>query len=159
MDTLYLAGREPVVISGPWTLKGQYCGSCPLPQIFVDQLTLFQIMSTKLIPAPRIFRPSYGPVDELLKSQVNLDRQSIHFQKGNASWPHPDKKIIPDRIRPSKGQLNSERIYDVIVSPKLPTKNYQNFCPGSLLEGKAEILKIFGWHFGRNDDLMNSFWI
>ena len=52
-----------------------------------------------------------------------------------------------------KGQLNSERIYDVIVSPKMPTKNYQDFCPGSLLEGRAEILVIFG----RNDDLINSF--
>ena len=35
----------------------------------------------------------------------------------------------------SKGQLNSEWIYEVIVSPKMPTKNYQNFCPGSLLVG------------------------
>ena len=25
--------------------------------------------------------------------------------------------------------------------------------PGSLLEGRAKILVIFGWHFGRNDDL------
>ena len=29
----------------------------------------------------------------------------------------------------SKGQLNSEWIYEVIVSPKMPTKNYQDFCP------------------------------
>ena len=26
------------------------------------------------------------------------------------------------------------------------------------LEGRAKILVIFGWHFGRNDDLINSFW-
>ena len=58
-----------------------------------------------------------------------------------------------------KGQLNSEWIYEVIVSPKMPTKNLKDFCPGSLLEGRAEILQIFGWHFGRNDDLLNSFWI
>ena len=58
-----------------------------------------------------------------------------------------------------KGQLDSEWIYEGIVSPKMPTKNYQDFCPGSLLEGRAEILVIFGWHFGRNDDLINSFWI
>ena len=58
-----------------------------------------------------------------------------------------------------KGQLDSEWIYEVIVSPKMPTKNYQDLCPGSLLEGRAEILVIFGWHFGRNDDLINSFWI
>ena len=57
-----------------------------------------------------------------------------------------------------KGQLNSEWIYEVIVSPKIPTKNYKDFCPGSLLEGKAEFSVIFGWDFGRNDDLMNSIW-
>ena len=58
-----------------------------------------------------------------------------------------------------KGQLNSEWPYDyeVIVSPKMPTKNCKDFCPGSLLEGCAEIFAIFGWHFGRNDDLINSF--
>ena len=58
-----------------------------------------------------------------------------------------------------KGQLNSEGIYEAIFFPKMPTKNYQDFCPGSLLKGKAEILLIFGWNFGRNDDLINSFWI
>jgi hypothetical protein len=39
----------------------------------------------------------------------------------------------------------------------MPTQNFKDFCPGSLLEGRAEILKILGWHFGRNDDLINSF--
>ena len=29
----------------------------------------------------------------------------------------------------TKGQLDSEWIYEVIVSPKMPTKNYQDFCP------------------------------
>ena len=29
----------------------------------------------------------------------------------------------------SKGQLNSEWIYEVIVSPKMPTKNFKDFCP------------------------------
>ena len=43
-----------------------------------------------------------------------------------------------------KGQLNSGHT----VSPKMPTKNYQDFCHGSLLEGWAEILVIFGWHLG-----------
>ena len=27
------------------------------------------------------------------------------------------------------------------------------------LFGRAEIWENFGWHFGRNDDLINSFWI
>ena len=44
---------------------------------------------------------------------------------------------------PTKGQLNSEWIYEVIVSPKMPTKHLKDFCPGSLLEGRAEILQFF----------------
>ena len=38
-----------------------------------------------------------------------------------------------------KDQLNSEWIYEVIVDPKIPTKNYRDFCPITLLEGMAEI--------------------
>ena len=41
----------------------------------------------------------------------------------------------------AKGQLNSEWIYEVIVSPKMPTKNLKDFCPESLLESRAEILQ------------------
>ena len=82
----------------------------------------------------------------------------------------------------TKGQFNSEWNYEIIVSPKMQTKNYKDFCPtkqtrivtlifgdflvGVLsffgydpcLFGRAEILVILGLHFGRNDDLMNSFW-
>ena len=57
----------------------------------------------------------------------------------------------------TKGQLNSEGIYEVMVSPKMPTKNLQDFCFGTLLEGRTEIIQIFGWHFERNDDLIISF--
>ena len=54
----------------------------------------------------------------------------------------------------SKGQLNSEWIYEVIVSPEIPPKNYRDFCPGSLLEGRADIFVIFDWYSGRNNDLI-----
>ena len=66
------------------------------------------------------------------------------------------------------------------VSPKIQTKNYKDFCPTKqtrivakklptlakkltkkfydpCLYGRAEILVIFGLHFGRNDELINSF--
>ena len=83
----------------------------------------------------------------------------------------------------AKGQLISEWIDEVIVSPKMQTKNYKDFCPTKQtrilalcfcdflvsvasffgydpwLFGRAEILVILGLHFGRNDDLINSFWI
>ena len=42
----------------------------------------------------------------------------------------------------TKGQLNSEWIDDVIVSPKMPPKIFKYFCPESLLEGRVEIPKI-----------------
>ena len=41
----------------------------------------------------------------------------------------------------AKGQLNSEWIM-MSSFLTLPTKNFKDFCPGSLLEGRAEILKI-----------------
>ena len=44
----------------------------------------------------------------------------------------------------AKSQLTSECIYEVIISPKMPTKNYRDFCPGSLLEGRADIVGNFG---------------
>ena len=34
--------------------------------------------------------------------------------------------VIIDSV--PKGQLNSERIYEVIVTSKIPTKYYRNFC-------------------------------
>ena len=57
-----------------------------------------------------------------------------------------------------KGRLNSEWIYEVIVSTKIPIEKLPKSLR-SLLEGRAEILVIFSWHFGRNDDFINSFWI
>ena len=72
----------------------------------------------------------------------------------------------------SKGQLNSEYIYEVIISPKMATKKYKDFCPTKqtrivakktaynhqkitknkcydpCLFGRAEILVIFGLNLG-----------
>ena len=44
----------------------------------------------------------------------------------------------------TKGQLNSEWIYEVIVSPKMPTKNYRDIC-----QLPVQIFVIFGWYFRR----------
>ena len=53
-----------------------------------------------------------------------------------------DFRILNILIVVAKSQLNSEGIYDVIVSSKMPTKILKDFCPRSLLEGRAEIWKI-----------------
>ena len=45
--------------------------------------------------------------------------------------------------------------FEVIVSSKIWTKNCQDFCPTHY---RAEILAIFCSCFGRNDDIINSFW-
>jgi hypothetical protein len=37
--------------------------------------------------------------------------------------------VVNNHFKLGKGQLNSEWIYVVIVSPKIPTKNYRDFCP------------------------------
>ena len=86
---------------------------------------------------------------------------------------------IQHQLWTAKGQLNSKWIYEVIVCPKVQTKNYKDFwltiqtrivalflvsvdsffCYEPCLFGREEILVILGLHFGRNDDLINSFWI
>ena len=39
-----------------------------------------------------------------------------------------------------KGQLNSEWIHEVIVSPKMPTKNFPDFCPERVGQKSGKIL-------------------
>ena len=86
--------------------------------------------------------------------------KSSHFvvEIGKNNIVFPESFMHFNQIT-AKGQLNSEWIYEVIVSSKIATKNYRDFCPGSLLEGSAEISVIFGCDFGRNNDLINLFWI
>ena len=88
-----------------------------------------------------------------------------------ASFPFA-KKVL------AIGQLKSEWIYEVIVCSKMPTKFFPDFCPTKqtrivakknlpytqqkkcydpCLFGRAEVWKNFGWLFGRNDGLINSF--
>ena len=46
----------------------------------------------------------------------------------------------------TKGQLNSEWIYDGIVSPKMPTKNFKNFflTPYNKLPGQKSLKLLVG---------------
>ena len=53
---------------------------------------------------------------------------------------------------PFKGQLNSEQIYEVIVSPKMQTKNYKDFCPTK----QKRIVALFWWFFG---ECRQFFWL
>ena len=39
--------------------------------------------------------------------------------------------------------------------PHCQLKFFQDFCPGSLLEGRAEFFQVFGWNFGRNKFNLN----
>ena len=59
-------------------------------------------------------------------------------------------KAVTASISPTKGQFNAEGIYEDIVSPEISTNNYRDFCPGSLLKGRAEISVIFSWYFWEN---------
>ena len=70
-----------------------------------------------------------------------------------------DKLLDRNNLAFPKDKLNSNWIYEGIVSSKMWTKNMKDFRPGSLLESRAKILQIFDSHFGINDDLINSIWI
>ena len=106
---------------------------------------------------------------------ILLCHDFIDVMKGHLFWSQIRTK--------SKGQLDSEWIYEIIVCPKMQTKNYKDFCPtkqirfeakksaynhqkitktkcyNPCLFGRAETLVIFGLHCWRNDDLINSFWV
>ena len=97
-------------------------------------------------PCGKQFRSSRG-IDDFL-----ADNPKVKCDKEVTNNKRPE-----DFKTPTKGQLNPECIFEVIVSPKMPTNNLEDFCLGSLSEGRAEILQIFGWHFGINNDLINSF--
>ena len=97
---------------------------------------------------------------------IFVNSSLLHLKKYQSflyTWSHHPTFVHPKLLLHyrgyARGQLISEWIYEVIVYPKIPTKNYRDFCPGSLWEGRAEISVIFGWNFGINDDLINSFWI
>ena len=69
---------------------------------------------------------------------------------GKRCYPYDDLKLSLrtgtfDDSLPTlpKGQLNSERIYEVIASPKMPTKNLKDFCPGRLLEVRGRSQTTF----------------
>ena len=50
---------------------------------------------------------------------------------GLDKYPHCLSRYLDGKK--TKGQLNSEWIFEVIVSPKMATKIFKDFCPGSLL--------------------------
>ena len=57
----------------------------------------------------------------------------------------------------SKGQLNSEWIYEVINSPKSQPKIKEiSALPSNKLPGQKSL--ILCWHFVRNYDFIDSFW-
>ena len=84
---------------------------------------------------------------------ISDDLLSAHEMLLQTLTRMPNYQNLSNQLPIPKGQLNSEWIYEVIVSPKMPTKKLKDFCPGILLEGRAEILQIFGWHFGMTSSI------
>ena len=74
--------------------------------------------------------------------------EGANYQNESVQWDLMRKlstKIWYAIIPNSKGQLNSEWIYEVIVSPKMPTKN-QGFLPYPLnkLPGQKSLKYLVG---------------
>ena len=68
---------------------------------------------------------------------------SIVINLDDVSWKD-QKFILRYYLLVLKGQLNSERIYEVIVSPKMPTNDFQDFCPTK----QTKIVALLGGFFG-----------
>ena len=70
------------------------------------------------------------------------------FQTGGTKL----ERFLP-KNQHTKGQLISKCLYEIIVWTKIPTKNFDNFCPE---RARAET-KNFRWYFGPNDDFIKTF--
>ena len=68
---------------------------------------------------------------------ISDDLLSAHEMLLQTLTRMPNYQNLSNQLPIPKGQLNSEWIYEVIVSPKMPTKKLKDFCPGSLLGQKS----------------------
>ena len=64
-------------------------------------------------------------------------------------------KLLPNAI--SKGQINSEWIYEIINFPKNEPKNLKDFCPMYYKNSQGRNPSNFSVHFLEIDDFINSF--
>ena len=80
----------------------------------------------KLVKKRKIFVCFCNQVDKQNKTTF----KKCNFEKEISVWSDKKRnKNSKEVLDICKGQLNSEWIYEVIVSHKMPTKNYKNFCP------------------------------
>ena len=94
--------------------------------------------TSEIIPTSGWIWPHYASKRELTKTRVGDDWADFtRPTKGRghlmscifyyiSNWLNGQKLHY---LGGNKGQLNSEWIYEVIVSPKMQTKNYKDFCP------------------------------
>ena len=106
-------------------MKHKIWGFCGLLRIFELYTNAFsrEIINTKLQKSNRY----------VWKKNANSEIVSSHFKgqlisKCLFAAFNSSKKWMKT-IRLSKGQLNSEWIYEVIISPKMQTNNCQDFWP------------------------------
>ena len=118
-------------------------------KIYADFLSFYGLLSVRRRPKVQnhIFADNLSTLkckENYLSHNVQFIDIQFYFEE-NMSFGFIQTKYILAvwKMKICKGHLNSEWLYEVIVSPKIPTKNYQDFCPGSLLEGRAEVLGIF----------------
>ena len=64
--------------------------------------------------------------------QYKTSNEGFNFIKKHLLLMKTGSRFLDSATYSAKGQLNSEWIFELIVSPKMPTKYYQDFCPGSL---------------------------
>ena len=76
------------------------------------------------------------PNDTLLYLILNHNVANLSVKEQPSDQPENDENDNDTNLQEPEeplGQLNSESIYEVIVPPKMPTKNFWDFCPGSLI--------------------------
>ena len=111
-----------------WKLHDPYCHTAGpayiIPKDYINCLYQMAMKSSSKLYMEDIF------ITGILRDKCNIE---LKFVLQILNFP-PKKYFLQSlsqcKIFPlSKGQLNSEWIYEVIVSPKMPNKKFPDFCP------------------------------
>ena len=98
-----------------WTWKKNHTSRLDsFNRLFQNNICILYMYYDKFM---QLFEHKVGNCQDIAFKKVHINRMCfLCFLTGNICYT-------------VKGQLNSEWIYEVIVSSKIPTKNYRDFCP------------------------------
>ena len=89
----------------------------------------FSISKTQNELEDSTFIPNFEDLTKTIRTIISAEKKQYLVGLRYTRLTVKKNVSTGNEKKPIKGQLNSEWIDEVIVSPKMPTKNYKDFCP------------------------------